>query len=131
MISRTNSVEHCPHAEQCPGCPLIAEPYASGLRRKAARLDRALARYGHLGSSSPQPAQPAEQSTQYRVRAKLVTDGSGLGLFAAGTHRVIDVPGCGVLEPRLQAVAAALRTLLPLDVSLVGVDLRVCDRGVL
>jgi 23S rRNA (uracil1939-C5)-methyltransferase len=132
MTSRADTVEHCPHAERCPGCPLIAEPYASGLGRKAARLERALARYGHLGSSSPEPAQPAEQSTNYRVRAKLVTDDRGrLGLFAAGGHDVIDIPGCRVLDPRLQAVAAALRALLPLEVRLVGVDLRACDRGVL
>ena len=40
----------CPHAEHCPGCPLITLPYAAGLARKAERLERALRRHSELGS---------------------------------------------------------------------------------
>ena len=41
----------------------------------------------------------------YRLRAKLVIDGAGrLGLFEAGSHDVVDLPGCRILTPELQAV---------------------------
>jgi 23S rRNA (uracil1939-C5)-methyltransferase len=122
----------CQHAEQCPGCPLITQPYDDGLALKAARLGRASARYSELVSLVPEAVIAADSLINYRVRAKLVTDDEGrLGLFAAGSHEVVDTPGCRVLAPKLADVASALRALLPLDISLRGVDLRLCDGGVL
>lgn len=122
----------CEHAAACPGCPLITSPYAEGLLHKAERLQSALGRYPELRQLTVASVNGAEPFTDYRVRAKLVTDGEGrLGLFAAGTHRVVDTPGCRVLAPPVQAAATALRKLLPLDVPLAGVDLRACDGGVL
>jgi len=122
----------CPHAEQCPGCPLITLPYAAGLALKAERLERALRRHGDLTGIAAPPLQSTGAITEYRLRAKLVTDAEGrLGLFEAGSHRVVDIPGCKILSPQLGSAVAALRSLLPLEMPLAGVDLRLCDRGVL
>jgi 23S rRNA (uracil1939-C5)-methyltransferase len=122
----------CEHAADCPGCPLITQPYEQGLRWKAKRLESALARYPELRELGGAAVSGAQPFTSYRVRAKLVTDPDGrLGLFAAGTHRVVDTPGCRVLLPQVHAAAAALRALLPLEVPLAGADLRACDDGVL
>ncbi len=122
----------CVHAAECPGCPLITQPYAQGLRWKAGRLRSALERYPELRELPVAEPRGAEPFSEYRVRAKLVSERRrGLGLFAAGTHRVVDTPGCRVLAPPLHAAAAALRALLPLEVPLAGVDLRACDDGVL
>jgi 23S rRNA (uracil1939-C5)-methyltransferase len=122
----------CPHAGPCPGCPLIDQPYARGLQFKAQRLETALGRHPELRAPALLPVQGAESVTAYRVRAKLVSDRAGhLGLFAAGTHEVVDTPGCRILAPPVQAAAAALRALLPLEVPLAGVDLRLSDAGVL
>lgn len=122
----------CPHAPTCPGCPLIGEPYARGLELKAERLAGALSRYSELSLVGAPELMAAERIIGYRLRAKLVTDARGrLGLFAAGSHDVVDIPGCRVLDPALLDAAAALRTLLPLEVALRGVDLRRVDRGVL
>ncbi len=123
----------CAHAERCPGCPLIQLPYADGLAAKAARLARAFGRYPELEQSGlASVVVGAESVTDYRTRAKLVSDGEGrLGLFAAGSHDVVDNPECRVLSPKLAEVARALRALLPLEIPLRGVDLRLCDRGVL
>ena len=123
---------HCPHAERCPGCPLIGVPYAAGLAVKGERLERALSRHPELDGIERSPVLGATVFESYRLRAKLVTDDEGrLGLFAAGTHDVVDLPGCRVLAPPLAEAAAALRALLPLEIRLRGVDLRLCDRGVL
>src|SRR5688572_26326644 len=109
----------CAHAEQCPGCPLITRPYTDGLVLKAARLARATTRYADLGGVIAEAVTAADSVSDYRVRAKLVTDAEGrLGLFAAGSHDVVDTPGCRVLAPKLAEVAGALRALLPLEISL-------------
>jgi 23S rRNA (uracil1939-C5)-methyltransferase len=101
----------CPFAARCPGCAWIALPPAEQLRAKEALLVSALAPYG-LGVR-PLPVQPAEPRAGYRTRAKLaVAKGPRLGLFARGTHEVLDLPGCPVLAPGLAAATAALRALL-------------------
>lgn len=124
------TVAHCPHAPRCPGCPWIGQPYALGLDAKRREIERALGRYPELAPAI-EPVRPAPQMTHYRLRAKLVVEGGRIGLFAAGTHDVVDIPGCPVLAPEIEAAASALRSMLPLEVSLSAVDLRVCDSGVL
>jgi len=123
----------CPHAESCPGCPLIGLSYASGVSEKARSIESAVRRYPDLEAVELEAGVAAASSVAgYRLRAKLVIDAAGrLGLFEAGSHDVLDLPGCRILTPELQAVAAALRALLPLEIRLRGVDLRACDRGVL
>lgn len=122
----------CPHAEVCPGCAWITRPYAVGLGAKREKIERALSKYPELGAVQAPEVLPAERVTGYRVRAKLVASDDGrLGLYAARGHEVLDLPGCRVLAPELAEVAAQLRELLPLPMSIGAVDLRLCDRGVL
>jgi 23S rRNA (uracil1939-C5)-methyltransferase len=49
----------------------------------------------------------------YRHRARLMVRGRAgapkIGLFQAGTHRIVDTPHCAVHHPRINEVAAALR----------------------
>ncbi len=102
----------CPHAERCPGCAWIARPPAEQLAAKQDLLTRALAPYTTL-AVHVLPVQAADTFAGYRTRAKLaVAPGPRLGLFARGTHDVLDLPGCPVLTPRLAAAADALRDLL-------------------
>jgi 23S rRNA (uracil1939-C5)-methyltransferase len=103
---------HCPFATRCPGCAWIALPPAEQLGAKHALLERALAPYPAL-EARVLPVQAAEPLTGYRTRAKLaVAPGPRLGLFARGTHDVLDLPGCPVLAPGLASAADALRRLL-------------------
>src|SRR5512139_2686938 len=96
---------HCPFAERCPGCAWIALPPAGQLRAKQALLERALAPYAAL-EARVLPVQAAEPLAGYRTRAKLaVAPGPRLGLFARGTHDVLDLPGCPVLAPGLASAA--------------------------
>ncbi len=131
MLPSSSSIT-CVHAPRCPGCPLIGRPYPEGLASKAAHLDVAFARYPELATVERLPVVPADVVVNYRLRAKLVADERGhLGLYAAGSHDVVDIPHCRVMAPELSRVAQALRELLPLELPLTGVDLRLCDRGVL
>ena len=121
----------CAHAIHCPGCPLIELPYAEQLELKRNTLRRALAVYPLVARAAVSDTVAADPVTDFRLRTKLVVRGSVLGLFARGTHEVVDIPECRVLRPRLHAVASALRRSLPLSPPLSSVDLREADAGVL
>ncbi len=122
------SLLDCSKQKRCPGCPLGAQPYEMGLEAKARAARAALGSYPEL-SPELAPARPAPRRHAYRLRAKLVCQGTALGLFERGTHRVLDVSGCRVLSDRLTEATAALRRLLPLPIY--GADLRETSEGVL
>jgi 23S rRNA (uracil1939-C5)-methyltransferase len=111
----------CPHASDCPGCPSIALSRDEQLAAKRASLTSALSPY----ASAVAPASDIvalEGEGGYRTRAKLVAGkGGALGLFRAGTHEVVDLPGCLVLRPVVARVAAGVRALLA-DGALVSVE---------
>jgi tRNA/tmRNA/rRNA uracil-C5-methylase (TrmA/RlmC/RlmD family) len=96
----------CPHRPPCPGCPRFGEPgWPPGAH---ARL-RALANESGL----PAPALHEGAPFGWRHRARLAVRGRAaspkVGLFEAGTHRIVDTPRCAVHHPAVNAVAAALR----------------------
>src|SRR6187401_3037537 len=111
----------CPKQTRCPGCPYGSEPYAQGLASKQARVAQALASYVELAPLL-EPMRAAEPLVAYRLRAKLVSQRSALGLYARGSHRVVDVAGCRVLAPSVARASEALRRSLPLPIH--GADLR-------
>jgi 23S rRNA (uracil1939-C5)-methyltransferase len=121
----------CPHADHCPGCPLIRLDYPEQLARKSRAVARAFAAYPALANAPFEPVVGAESTEGYRVRAKLVANGGRLGLYARGSHDVVDIPACPVLRPRLREAAAALRRLLAGERGISTVDLRESDDGVL
>jgi 23S rRNA (uracil1939-C5)-methyltransferase len=121
----------CPHHPRCPGCPLLALPAEEQLQRKHDAVRTALDRYPHATSVPVSPVLPAPAPTEYRLRAKLVVDASGIGLYERGTHRVIDTSGCRVLSPRVASAMEALRGLELHAAGVTAVDVREVDAGVL
>lgn len=82
---------------------------------------RALAPYA-VGVAPADAITAPEDDAGYRTRAKLVAGkGGALGLFRAGTHEVVDLPGCLVLRPVVARVAGAVRALLA-DRTMVAVE---------
>lgn len=117
----------CPHAERCGGCALIDRSLEAQHALKGERVTRALHGYAALANTQLAGFVAAEPSTRYRTRAKLVVSDAGeIGLYARGSHTVVDIPECQVLAPSLSSVTRALRELLaserPVPVS--GIDLR-------
>jgi 23S rRNA (uracil1939-C5)-methyltransferase len=117
---------HCPHATRCAGCPAIELPPDEQLTHKRDRVARAFARYPALELAIDETV-PADPTTGYRVRAKLVAQRGRLGLFAKNEdHVVVDIPECQVLTPRLAKAADVVRRAqIP---GLRAVDLREADR---
>jgi 23S rRNA (uracil1939-C5)-methyltransferase len=125
-----DTVVECPHGTECPGCPLLSLPYRAQLDAKEERVRGATVRFRELERVPVAHAVAAEPIVGYRSRAKLVASGPLLGLYARGTHRVVDIPGCRVLDPALSRVAAGIRRHMPADVTLRAVDLQRASDGV-
>jgi 23S rRNA (uracil1939-C5)-methyltransferase len=126
----TSAQVSCPHAGRCPGCPYLGLPYAEQLSTKQGAVTELCRRYPELGNLGVAAVVPAEPVVEYRRRAKWVVADRRLGLYAAGTHEVVDLGDCRVLHPDVAKAAAAIRGLLPWK-PLTAVDLRLVDAGVL
>jgi 23S rRNA (uracil1939-C5)-methyltransferase len=116
----------CEHATRCGGCPLIALPEAEQHAHKRAGVRAAFARYPGLDAPEPKAIVAAQPSAAYRTRAKLVVARDGaVGLYARGSHDVVDIPGCRVLAPAVAAVVAEIRSRARTAAgALSGIDVR-------
>lgn len=96
----------CPHRPPCPGCPRFGVTDVDASARAALE---ALAT-AH-GIAPPRIVRGA--SAGFRHRARLAVRGRAttpkIGIFEAGSHRVVDIPRCAVHHPRINEVAAELR----------------------
>jgi 23S rRNA (uracil1939-C5)-methyltransferase len=108
-------------------------PYPQQLQRKQQTVSAALQPYPELQTLSRNgtlSCRGTDQTTGYRMRAKLVCDGPALGLFDA-EHHVVDIPECRILRPAVKSAVAAVRASLPLPFRLLALDVREVDEGVL
>lgn len=81
--------------------------------RKLSIVRSELALYPDLGELAPKDLVVRGEPIAYRTRAKLVAGkGGALGLFRAGTHEVVDLPGCRVQRPVVEEAARAMRALM-------------------
>lgn len=106
----------CPHFPRCDGCPLIGRPYAQQLRHKEAILQAALNALPRRHSGEVLPIIGSRATFGYRNQAKLVLGkartGVRAGLYAPGTHRLVDASACVVHHPAINKVVAAVRRLV-------------------
>jgi 23S rRNA (uracil1939-C5)-methyltransferase len=95
---------HCPHLPPCPGCPRFgaSEPAPEATRQLA---EFCAARGVNLSIRSG-------ERLHFRQRARLSVRGrtgsAKIGIFAEGSHRVVDIPRCRIHHPLINAVAQAL-----------------------
>lgn len=72
-------------------------------------MEEVFARYPQL-SPEIKPCAAASPVLEYRTRAKLAVGSKGeIGVFAPGTHKVVDLPKCVVLSASMRAVVDAVR----------------------
>ena len=102
----------CKAFGRCGGCQLQAIAYPGELREKRRVVLDALRRIGHLEVEVP-PCAGAGEAYGYRAKVSWpVRSGPGgprIGLFAAGSHEVVEEDGCAVLAPALSRLPALLR----------------------
>lgn len=103
----------CILAERCGGCSLQHWSAQAQGRWKQQLVADALQRIGHL-QISVEPILVAAESLAYRNRAVIPVERSGEGPFRAGyyrrgSHRIVNMNRCPVLDPRLDALIAPLK----------------------
>jgi 23S rRNA (uracil1939-C5)-methyltransferase len=77
----------CPIAEECGGCDWTALRLDAQLRAKERILSESLRRIGKINVHPPIMLHPSPLN--YRLRSRLHGDGSAVGFYAPGSHRVV------------------------------------------
>ncbi len=116
-----DSILSCPHVPQCSGCSLIETAYRAQLALKHRSVCN-LFEQAKLRGFSPDGIPPVHQAPAigaYRNRVRLAParssrarSGISLGLFHAGTHEVVDIPGCPVQRRGINETVEEIRKLL-------------------
>ena len=101
--------QSCPHRPPCAACPRFGEP---GIAPAANQALAALARSHDL----PGVPEISGNTAGFRLRARLAIRGRlnspKVGLFEAGTHRVVHIPNCSIQHPLINRVASIVRRAL-------------------
>lgn len=106
----------CPHRPACSGCPSLEVAYPQQLEEKLQTVRHWFAE-ASIRDFEPRTIRsilPAPQRPAYRNRIKLVprrTAGGEihLGLYQAGSHRVLNIPGCPVQLDGINKVVEIVR----------------------
>lgn len=108
-------LQRCPCADAalCLGCPLIAMRYGEQLRWKQQQVQAALADYPSLQQIQVPRLLIPERRLQYRTTAKLAVAGTHadpyIGIYRRASHDVVDLEGCPLHHPVINAVIKAVR----------------------
>jgi 23S rRNA (uracil1939-C5)-methyltransferase len=117
----------CILAERCGGCSLQHATYTAQAPWKQTLVNDALQRIGHLpGSVAPIWEAPAPLAYRNRAWIPLERTPDGTlraGYYRRGSHRIVNMNRCPVLDPRIDALIAPLKADLersdwPVDVNL-------------
>lgn len=99
----------CPHRPPCPGCPRFDQP---GPPPAAVEAIEALC----LAHGLPAPPIHTLSGRGHRHRARLAVRGRArspkIGLFAEGSHQIVDTPNCAVHHPAINEAARDLRAAI-------------------
>lgn len=102
----------CPAFGVCGGCDLQHLTYSAELRQKTRRVEEALRRIGGLEPELPE-CLPSPDPFHYRAKiswpVRAVQGATRIGLYARGTHDVVEQDDCAVAAPGLSAIPPLLR----------------------
>lgn len=106
----------CEYYEACGGCDLQHASYDYQLSAKEHLIGEAITRIGKWPNVIIEPIVPSPQVWGYRNKAIIHTryqkNQKKLGYFARGTHEVIDIKRCPVLDPLLNDLYNLMRDVI-------------------
>lgn len=91
----------CPYYGRCGGCSLQHMSYESQLEWKQRILDETLRRIGKVEGINFDKPIASPRPLNYRARARFHVHNHKAGFFEAGSHRVVDMNTCPLLDPRV------------------------------
>lgn len=132
----------CEIKKTCNTCEFINTPYQQSLEKKWQRGIKLLEQSNLLQKAKAIPPKPSEKPLGYRNHAKLAVRGQdkavnkdpahrfAIGLFAPGTHNIVDIGRCPLHRETINPLIADLKKLLdgssltPYDEETLSGDLR-------
>ncbi|UAB77280.1 class I SAM-dependent RNA methyltransferase [Erythrobacter sp. SCSIO 43205] len=123
----------CPHFGTCGGCQLQHgddDVLARFVRERVANA--ATGQELEVGELLPEHLSPPHSRRRAGLHALKVKGGALIGYREAGSHRLVDLKACPVLDPKLASLIEPLRTLVALHGPKGNVDLTLSlsDQGV-
>lgn len=114
----------CKYFGVCGGCALQHIKYSGQIEWKQKILKDTLERIGRLKDIAFDAPQASSGPYHYRTRARFQVKGKSWGFFGHGSHAVVDIDSCPVLDERLEkAYAQAKGFLSGLDLPLYSAEL--------
>lgn len=106
----------CSVYEECGGCQLQHMTYEAQLQAKEEIVREAFQRYAGIDSLPMRPILGMDNPWGYRNKAQLQAGRQGrdilTGLYAAGSHRLVDISGCEVQHPVINEVIEGTKAIL-------------------
>src|SRR5690348_15061874 len=104
----------CPHfLEGCGGCQWQHAAYDAQVAYKQAILADQLRRGAGIAEPPILEPVPSPNAFEYRNTAELHLSGGQIGFHKEGTHELVDVQRCPLVEPAIEAGIGVLRKMLP------------------
>ena len=122
----------CPYFEKCGGCQWQHLNYDFQLLWKHRIVTEILEKNASIPGNRIGGVLPSSSPWQYRKRARLAWDRKGIGFYQNGSHRVIPVRNCALLNSRLNRVLSVIRdSLMTSSLTQIGREilLEVGDEG--
>jgi 23S rRNA (uracil1939-C5)-methyltransferase len=105
----------CSVYDQCGGCTLQHLSYEGQLEMKRELVRESFARYAKLPKAPVEPTVGMDDPWGYRNKAQLpIVEHGGdvvVGLYQAGSHRIVDVSGCLVQHPLTNRIVQQVRDI--------------------
>jgi 23S rRNA (uracil1939-C5)-methyltransferase len=106
----------CVHWDECGGCPLIQFPYKEQLAKKHDKVRKAFLDHEFTAAELQKvlkPTKPSPRTLGYRNKAKWIlqesAEGLSMGIYAPGTHDVVDIPHCAVHAQPINAISLLIK----------------------
>ncbi len=115
----------CPYYGRCGGCTWQHLDESAQLSARVAIARAALERIAHRAALPEIEVVESPRALGYRARARLAFEPGRIGFRARGSHEVVDIARCEVLDPATQAELERVRAAPPtgkgeLEISGVG-----------
>lgn len=131
LLSPDRRKPPCILAERCGGCSVQHLDYAAQTRWKQDQVQQALRRIGGFDLTVA-PILTADAPLGYRNRAVIPLERTAegklrAGFYRSGSHRIVNMNRCPVLDPRIDRLIAPLKA--DLEASDWPVDVDLADEG--